>query len=141
MIEVLTNILIFGLLCCGNGCLIFFLWWIIGQPQPASEHSAQFVQGRIFSSIGRRLCDWYEKASAKEELRILGILEQRKYDNKEERAQAYYEIARNHRRPNPAKAFGVCPICMGTYIVTIINTIALGIIGYQYGYILALSIS
>jgi hypothetical protein len=129
VLNIFLSILLFLLLCAGNGCLIFFLWWIIGQPHPTDQQTAQFTQGRILSGVGRRLCDWYESFAQKEEERILDMLLEDNYDSEQQRNEAYYVLSRKHRRPNPAKAFGVCPVCMGTYVTVLVNGIVLGFIG------------
>lgn len=133
LLDCFIFVLFFLILSMGNGCLIFFLWWIIGQPQTVMQTTAQFTDGRIFSSIGRRLCDWYEIFAQKEEDKILEILNSNNYDSQEEKNLEYYNLGRTMRKPNPAKAWGVCVICMGSYLSLIINIIALILIGYLFG--------
>lgn len=129
--DIFILVLLFGFVCIGNGCLIFFLWWIIGQPHPVDHSTATFTQGRVFSSIGRKLCDWYMAFGAKEEQRIMDMLAEQDHQTTEDRQIAYYDLSRTHRRANPAKAFGVCPVCMGTYVTLLVNgtlVILLGIV-------------
>ena len=135
VLNIFLSIFLFVVLCAGNGCLVFFLWWIIGQPHPVDHQTAQFTQGRIFSGIGRRLCDWFERFAQKEEERILDMLLTKNYDDEQQRSEEYYQLGRKHRRPNPAKAFGVCPICMGTYVSLIIDIIVLGFIAYYFSFL------
>lgn len=139
--DILFFVILFVVYCFGNGCLIYFIWWIIGQPQPATQLNAQFVEGRVFSHIGRKLCDWYERFAQIDEQRIVAIVDQKTYDNQEERNIEYYNISRTHRKANPAKAFGVCPICMGTYLIIFLNIIALILIGFIFGYLASLCVS
>ncbi len=141
IIEIFINILLFSFFCFGNGCLVFFVWWIIGQPSPVDRNTAQFVEGRVFSQFGRKMCDWYERYAAQEEIRLMKILESKTFESQDEKNLEYYHISRTKRRSNPAKAFGVCPVCMGTYIILLLNIMALILIGFIYGFILSLCIS
>lgn len=122
-------LLVFGFICIGNGCLIFFLWWIIGQPSAVDRDTAQYVEGRILSSIGRNICDWYMQYAQREEQRILDMVIDGDHQTEQDRQDAYYELSRTKRKPNPAKAFGVCPVCMGTYITLIINITLVVLVG------------
>lgn len=95
---------------------------------PINRDEAQYIEGRILSSIGRRLTDWYTRYAQQQEDAIIAKVAQGSYETEQQRSEAYYHLSRK-RSPNPAKAFGVCVICFGTYVTLLINIAIVILVG------------
>jgi len=134
ILELILWVMLLILSSFASASLTYSLWWVSGQPQSLGNGEGDYVKGRIFSQIGRRLVDWYARWEKKELLRLkqiaLNILVDDIGDDKAF-AQVFAKVDREQRRANPSKAFGVCPVCLGTYISLLIS-IPLIVIGGIY---------
>jgi hypothetical protein len=98
--------------------MIFWLWWMMGSP--ASDGViATCARGRIFSKIGQKICDRYNRFEVKESQRLQELME-----GVNGNAQKMSEII-DSKKINPYKAFGVCVICFGTHFSYITSIVLL----------------
>ncbi len=135
ILELILWVMLLILSSFASASLTYSLWWVTGQPQSLGNGEGDYVRGRIFSQIGRRLVDWYGRWEKKELLRLkqiaLNILVDDLEDDKAF-AKIFAKVDREQRRANPSKAFGVCPVCMGTYISLLISIPIIVIGGIYY---------
>ena len=124
ILELILWVMLLILSSFASASLTYSLWWVTGQPQSLGNGEGDYVRGRIFSQIGRRLVDWYARWEKKELLRLKQIALNTLTDNLDDDkafAQVFAKVDREQRRANPSKAFGVCPVCLGTYISLLIS--------------------
>lgn len=135
ILELILWVMLLILSSFASASLTYSLWWVTGQPQSLGNGEGDYVRGRIFSQIGRRLVDWYGRWEKKELLRLKQIALNTLTDNLDDDkafAQVFAKVEREQRRANPSKAFGVCPVCLGTYISLLISIPLIVICGIYY---------
>lgn len=123
IIELILWVLFFIFSSFSSASVTYAIWWVTGQPQSIGDGTASYVEGRIFSHVGRRLSDWFIDWEKKENVRLKNValdsLKNGEWNDNEfadKFKKLLYKVKKEQRKANPAKAFGVCPVCLGTYV-------------------------
>lgn len=131
--ELILWVLFFVASAFASASITYAVWWVTGEPQSLGDDKASYIEGRIFSHIGRKLADWFGNWEAKEAVRLKKIALDNWADSgkeKKEYENILYKVKKEQKRANPSKAFGVCPVCMGTYISLFLSILVICILGY-----------
>ncbi len=133
VLEIILWVIFFVASAFASASITYAIWWVTGEPQSLGNGKAIYIPGRIFSHIGRKLVDWFERWEEKENTRLKKIALDILSDNGEEDkeyGQTFYKVNKEQKRANPSKAFGVCPVCMGTYISLLLSVFLICVLGF-----------